>query len=52
MRFALLGLAMLLALVWLFAFALFHVAGFFIHLLIIAAVIIFILDLVRPSPAP
>jgi hypothetical protein len=48
-RYLFLGLAILLAMAWVFAFLFFHVVGFFIHILLILAVILFIVHLVRPA---
>ena len=36
------GLAIVLLLLWVFGFAVFHVAGALIHLLLLAAVIVFL----------
>ena len=48
MRFGpFLGLALLLALLWVGGFVFFHVAGFMIHLLLILAVISLVLHLFR-----
>ena len=44
MRGILVGLAVLLLIAWVLGFAVFHVAGFLIHLLLIVAVIVFILQ--------
>jgi hypothetical protein len=41
------GLAMLLGILWVGAFVVFHVAGFLIHLLLIFAVIALVLHLFR-----
>jgi uncharacterized protein DUF5670 len=41
----LLGLAFLLMIVWVISFVVYHVAGFFIHLLIIVALILFVVQL-------
>ena len=47
----LLGLGIILFIAWILGFAVFHVAGFFIHLLIIFAVISIILHFVRGARA-
>jgi Family of unknown function (DUF5670) len=52
MRFILLGLAVFFMIVWVLAFVAFHVAGFFIHILLILAVIFFIAHLLRPRRQP
>ncbi|MGI8772762.1 MAG: lmo0937 family membrane protein [Acidobacteriaceae bacterium] len=44
MRGILVGLAVLLLIGWVLGFAVFHVAGFLIHLMLIVAVIVFILQ--------
>jgi uncharacterized protein DUF5670 len=49
MRFAWLGLAILLLIIWIGSFILYHVAGFLIHLLLIFAVISLILHLFMPK---
>lgn len=46
-----LGLGILLLIAWVLAFVVFHVAGFFIHLLVIFAVISIILHFVRGARA-
>jgi hypothetical protein len=52
MRFGpLLGIALLLFVLWIGGFLMFHIAGFFIHLLLIFAVIALIIHLVRGSSA-
>lgn len=43
----LLGLAVLLLLAWIFGFLVFHVAGFFIHLLIIFAIVAVVFHFLR-----
>ncbi len=40
-----LGLAILLMIVWVISFLVYHIAGFFIHLLIIVALILFVVQL-------
>jgi hypothetical protein len=48
MRFGpLVGLAILLMILWVGAFVIFHVAGFLIHLLLILAVIAIVIHLFR-----
>ena len=49
MRFAWLGLAILLLIIWIGSFVMYHVAGFLIHLLLIFAVLSFILHLFTPK---
>ena len=49
--FFFLGLFIVLLIVWLLAWAAFHVAGGFIHLLVVIAVIALILHFVRRRPA-
>lgn len=49
MRYLFLGLAFLLAVIWVFAFLVFHVVGFFIHILLILALLLFVIHLVRPA---
>jgi hypothetical protein len=49
MRFAWLGLAIVLLLIWIGSFITYHVAGFLIHLLLIFAVIAFIMHLFTPK---
>lgn len=44
MRGILIGIAVLLLIAWILGFAVFHVAGFLIHLLLIIAVIVFIVQ--------
>ncbi len=46
MRYALLGLALLFVLVWFGAFVMFHVAGALVHILLVAALILFIIHFV------
>ena len=43
-----LTLFIILLLAWIFGFTLFHVTSFFIHILLIAAVIALIMHFVRP----
>ncbi|MFZ3215699.1 MAG: DUF5670 family protein [Candidatus Acidiferrales bacterium] len=45
MRYALLGIAFLLFLVWLGAFLVFHVVGALLHLVLILAVVFFVIHL-------
>ncbi|HTX15999.1 MAG TPA: DUF5670 family protein [Candidatus Baltobacteraceae bacterium] len=52
MRFAFLGLAILFIFIWVLAFIAFHVAGFFIHVFLILALIFFVVHLLRPRRAP
>lgn len=50
MRFGpLLGIAILLFILWIGGFLMFHIAGFLIHLLLVFAVIALIVHLVRGS---
>jgi Family of unknown function (DUF5670) len=46
MRYALLALSLLFVLVWFGAFVMFHIAGTVVHLLLVAALILFIIHLV------
>ncbi len=48
MRFIFLALALMFVFIWAFAFIAFHVASFFIHILLILAAIFFVVHLVRP----
>ncbi|MBV8518438.1 MAG: lmo0937 family membrane protein [Acidobacteria bacterium] len=48
----LLTLAIILLILWLAGFLAFHVTAWFIHLLIVVAIILFILHFVRGSAAP
>jgi hypothetical protein len=48
MRYLFFTLAIIFALVWVFAFLLFHVAHFFMHVFLILAVIFFLVHLLRP----
>jgi hypothetical protein len=52
MRFILLGFAVFFMIVWILAFIAFHVASFFVHILLILAVIFFIAHLLRPRRQP
>jgi len=52
MRFIFLGLALLFVFIWITAFVAFHVAGFFIHVFLILALLFFIVHLLRPRRAP
>ena len=45
MRYALLGIALVLFFAWIGAFLMFHVVGALIHLVLLVAVILFILHL-------
>jgi Family of unknown function (DUF5670) len=47
-RYGLLALAFLLFFVWIGAFLVFHVVGFFIHIVLIVAVILFVVHLFSP----
>jgi hypothetical protein len=51
MRFLFLALAILMLLVWFGAFVLYHVAGAFIHLFLILALVLFLLHFARPRRA-
>jgi uncharacterized membrane protein YtjA (UPF0391 family) len=46
MRYALLGIALVLFFVWIGAFVVFHVAGALIHLVLLVAVILFVVHLI------
>jgi hypothetical protein len=48
MRYIFLTLAILMLFVWLGAFVLYHVAGAFIHIFLVLALIFFVVHLVRP----
>ncbi|HTW24223.1 MAG TPA: DUF5670 family protein [Candidatus Baltobacteraceae bacterium] len=48
MRFIFLALAILFVFVWVLSFVAFHVAGFFIHVFLILALLFFIVHLLRP----
>jgi hypothetical protein len=48
MRFLFLGLGLMFVLIWVFAFVLFHVANFFMHLFLILALVFFLVHLIRP----
>jgi len=52
MRYAVLGLAFILAFVWLCAFIIFHVVGAVIHLLLLAAIVLFVVHLFRSAKRP
>ncbi len=52
MRGILVGLAVLLLIAWILGFAVFHVAGFLIHLLLIIAIIVFIVQFFTGRSAP
>lgn len=47
----LLTIAILLLILWALGFVAFHVVGWWIHLLLVIAVIVFILNFVRGRPA-
>jgi hypothetical protein len=47
-RYLFLGLGLFFVVIWVFAFVLFHVAHFFMHLFLILAVIFFLVHLIRP----
>jgi hypothetical protein len=47
MRFIFLTLALLMFFVWVGAFVVFHVAAFFIHVLLVLALIFLVIHLVR-----
>ena len=51
MRYFFLLLALIFLVIWIVSFAAFHVAGFFIHILLILAVIFFVVHLFRPGRA-
>lgn len=51
MRFLLLSLAFFFFIVWILAFIVYHVAGFFIHILLILALIFIVVHLFRRHPA-
>jgi hypothetical protein len=51
MRFIFLALALLMFFVWIGAFIVFHVAAFFIHILLVLAVIFMVIHLVRRRSA-
>jgi hypothetical protein len=52
MRFIFLGFAVLFMIAWVLAFIAFHVAGFFVHILLILAVILFVMHLFRQPRTP
>ena len=52
MRYAVLGLAFILALVWLCAFVIFHVVGAVVHLLLLVALVLFVVHLIRSPKRP
>jgi len=52
MRYGFLGLAALLAIIWIIAFLTFHVVGFFIHVLLFLALIFFVIHFLRPRRTP
>jgi len=52
MRYGLLGLAFIFAIIWLIEFVTYQVAGFLIHVLLILAVVAFIAHRLRPRRTP
>lgn len=48
---ALWGFVVLLVVLWLLGFVVFHVAGFFIHLLLVLAVIVLVYNLIMGTRA-
>lgn len=52
MRFLLLALAFFFFIVWIMAFIVYHAAGFFIHILLILALVFIMVHLFRQRPAP
>jgi hypothetical protein len=51
MRFAFLGLALVLFFIWIGAFVMYHVAGFAIHILLLVALILLVVHLVSGREA-
>lgn len=52
MRYILLALAFFFAIAWAMAFIVFHVAGFLVHVFLVLALILIVVHLLRPRPAP
>ncbi len=51
MRYGLLIFALLLFFLWIGAFLVFHVVGFFIHIILLVALVLFVAHLFRKRPA-